>query len=239
VNGESIYARAVRHAIQARPRGTWRQAQRISALVVGALAATVLVGWAHDVRWLTTWGETDWVTQKPATALGLVFSAATATAHAWMKHGKRRDIVMSTGALWLLGLCLLTTWECVPGVTTGLHGLLFHMPGDTDETVKTGTPSLMTLANFWAKATAALALLWYHKHAGTIVRLAAYWLMLTSVVSIVLGYGLNVEFFRYYVPGFSSGMSLPTAVAFALLGFAMLGQEIDEQEQQDDDTPRG
>lgn len=143
------------------------------------------------------------VTMKPATAIAIMWCAVAVFA---ALRARRSGMT----ALVLLASCIgAVVGIAEPWLLHGLAGVAHVVDTSVAFTVVPGIPSLTTALCVAAIVVGCLA-------RGVQRRAGALALCVASVA--LVGHFLGVPWLFGYVPGWSTGMAIPTALAFVLLG---------------------
>jgi len=188
-----------------------RAASRTAAGLVLGLGVVVLIGWALDIKVLTS-VLPGFVTMKANTALGFALCGAALRLLLDDQRGERARLVARACAWAVTALGLLTLAQYLTGWSLGLDELLFK---DTSAGIKTFSPGRMgsnTALNFSLLGGALLL----HDRPGRL-RAAQLLVLVAAVVTLVAltGYVYRAE--SLYGLGPHTRMAVHTAVGFLVL----------------------
>src|SRR6185437_8255325 len=113
---------------------------------------------------------------------------------------------------------LVSTFTRIP---SGIEDLFVMEKSGAVGSLLPGVPSVATMVNFLLIVSASvLSLLRYEKQGKEILVLGG--IICAISVTALLGYTVNVSSMYYLIPGVSSGMAIHTAIAFLLIGIALV-----------------
>lgn len=161
------------------------------------LGAVGIYGWLGGELWLTSFGEGH-VTMKLSTSVLSFLSGAAGIF-------RNRENVRVSMAMGMHAVLAATLGSGV------VDARMIPMPDSPVDTIKPGFPSWATIFCF---ALIAISRIYYPS------KWMSYAVMAISISAIV-GHIVNVDWLYWYLPGYSTGMAIPTGIALFCAGAAM------------------
>jgi PAS domain S-box-containing protein/diguanylate cyclase (GGDEF)-like protein len=192
----------------------------LPSLLVAALGATVLAGWALDVEVLKS-VLPGLVSMKPNTAVGLLLTGSALALLSRESVGKWSRLLATAAACAGITLGLLSLGEDIFGWDAGIDQWLFR---DVPGAVESSSPGRMSPSTAFCLVLMGIALVLASRTQAVKIRLpviSALSATMVLVAGLALAGHLSLALFNIRVGNYA-GLAMHTAAGFFLLGIALL-----------------
>lgn len=194
---------------------------QINALFVMLASFLVMLGWVYNIELFKTF-KSSWVTMKFTTSVCFFLSGPILLLALRFKQG-RRSLAQSLMPLFafVILLLMLTLFASIFNNSyTGIESIFIQEANPIDS-VKGGIPSLGSIAGFSLLSLCCFFYVLTPDKMASLNVLMGCFLTILGLTAIA-GYSLHIPWLYYSLPGWSSAMSLYSALLFILLGIGFL-----------------